>query len=78
MGNDCVLFPNPATSELTINMDENAYSSLNITNNVGTSVLAMQVSKSLTTVNVKDLAPGVYYIRLTGAAGTVVKQFVKM
>ncbi len=78
MGNDCVLFPNPASNELTINMDENAFSSLTITNNVGATVLSSQVNKSLTVLNIKDLTPGVYFIKLTGTAGTVVKQFVKM
>jgi uncharacterized protein YjdB len=72
------IFPNPANDELTVKMDESAYSSFTITNNVGQVMMQQQVSNQQTTVNVRALPAGMYYITLRGDNGTAVHKFMKM
>ena len=73
------IFPNPATSELTIRMDAGAYTSFTITNNVGQEMLIDQpLTHTTTQVNVAILPAGIYYITFRGNNGTNVQKFVKM
>ncbi|MFI5195839.1 MAG: T9SS type A sorting domain-containing protein [Chitinophagales bacterium] len=72
------IYPNPATDELTIKMDEGAYNSFTITNNVGQVLIQQVLTKTLTKVNVKMLPPGLYYVTMKGDNGTMTRKFVKM
>ncbi len=74
---DCVVFPNPATSELTLKMGEGSFTSLAITNSMGAVVMNQSINKASITLEIKNLATGIYYIRLTGSGNNVVKMFVK-
>ncbi len=71
------LFPNPAHEEITISVNENAYNSVTITNNIGQVVAQKQISKGLNTVDVKSLPPAIYYVTFRGDNGITVKRFVK-
>ena len=73
-----IIYPNPATNELTISMDDNAYNSFTITDNVGQVLLSQHLAESATKVNVKDLPAGMYYVTMKGDTGTITKKFVKM
>lgn len=72
------IYPNPATDALTIKMTKNAYTSYTITNQVGQVLVQQQISATQTQVNIKTLAPGLYYITLRGENGTSVQKFVKL
>ena len=72
------IYPNPATDELTIKIDKDAYNSFTITNSVGQVFMQQQLTVTQTTVNVKTLPAGLYYITLRGDNGTKVQKFVKM
>ena len=71
------LFPNPATNEITIQMDGTGYSSFAVTNIMGKVMLQQNISGEETTVNVRELAPAIYFITLRGEKGILVKRFVK-
>ncbi len=73
-----VLYPNPATNELTIKMDREAYNSFSISNSIGQLMLQNSINSSQTKVNVNTLPVGLYYITLRGEHGTKVMKFVKM
>jgi uncharacterized repeat protein (TIGR01451 family) len=72
------IFPNPATDELTIKMDNGAYASFIIANDIGQVMVQQQLSTAQTRVNIKSLSPGLYYITLKGDNGTTVRKLVKM
>ncbi len=72
------IYPNPATDELTIKMDKDAYSSFVITNTMGQVLMQQLLTITQTTINVKTLATGLYYITLKGDSGTKTQKFVKM
>ncbi len=79
------IYPNPTTDELTIKMDDGAYSSFTITNNVGQVLLQQQLNNPTTKVNVKTLPAGMYYVTVKGDNGTnsstgltMTRKFVKM
>ena len=72
------VFPNPAINELTIKMDEGAYSSFTITNSLGQQMTHQSLSVAQTNVNVSNLPAGLYYITFRGANGTKVEKFVKL
>jgi hypothetical protein len=75
-GGDFILYPNPATSELQIRMaDEKA--ELIIVNQVGQVCQRQQLTDKSSKVDINQLAPGIYYVKLTTETGVSVKQFVK-
>ena len=76
--NTVTIFPNPANTELTIQMSPNAYASFTVTNSIGQEMIARPLSTAQTNVNVATLPPGLYYITFRGDNGTSVQKFVKM
>ncbi len=72
------IFPNPATDQLTIVTDNNIYDNLVITNTMGQNMITQKLNSLQTTISMKDLPAGVYFIRLSGEGGSLVKQFVKL
>ena len=71
------IYPNPATDELTVTTKNVTFTSFTISNAIGLQVLAQDISNAQTRMNIKALAPGVYYISLKGAQGSEVRKFVK-
>jgi len=71
------IYPNPAYDELTIKMDEGAYSSFYICNSLGQVLKQQKLSATQTDVNISSLPAGVYYINFAGDNGTDVQKFVK-
>ena len=72
------LYPNPATTELTIKTTGNAYTSYTITNLIGQQMMAGAIIANDTKVNIAVLPAGVYFVTFSGENGDVVKKFVKM
>ncbi len=75
--NNIRLYPNPATDELTIETDENSYSSFSITNTIGQQLMQQSVTDKQTRISVNKLSPGIYYLTLKGTHGSTVRKFVK-
>jgi uncharacterized repeat protein (TIGR01451 family) len=73
-----VLYPNPATNQLIISADEHLYHSFTIANSMGQLMMQDEVRGTNTTINVKLLPAGIYYITFSGASGNEVRKFVKM
>ena len=71
------IFPNPAHSEVTVNISQGAFNSLTITNNVGQVVMQQQLTGTETTVDIKALPAAIYYVTLRGSNGIIVRRFVK-
>lgn len=71
------IFPNPAHDEITISMNENAYSSVTITNNIGQVVAQSTIAKGESTINIKSLPAAIYYVTFRGDGGIAVRRFVK-
>jgi hypothetical protein len=76
--NKVQVYPNPASSEVTIKADNGRYNSFAITNSIGQEVMQQNLTNNETSVNVKALPAGVYYITLKGTDGNVVRKLVKM
>ena len=72
------IYPNPTNETLTIKTQQGIYTNYTITNTVGQVLLQNDLTNTRTTVDVKTLASGLYYITLRGSGGTVVQKFVKM
>ncbi len=78
------IYPNPVNDQLTIKTD-GAYTTLTIANAIGQVVMTRQLdvtstvlSSSPAKVDVKTLAPGVYYLTLKGTQGVKVVKFEKL
>jgi uncharacterized repeat protein (TIGR01451 family) len=78
IANDIQFYPNPATTELTIKMDKDAYSSFVIANEIGQVIMQHQLSALQTKLDISSLQAGLYYITLKGENGIKVQKFVKM
>jgi len=71
------VYPNPVNDQLTIKTD-GTYTSLTVTNTVGQLMMTQQINLSQTTINVKALPAGLYYLTLRGELGAKVVKFEKM
>ncbi len=72
------IFPNPASTEITIKTNGRTYNSFSITNSVGQILREQALQASLTTVNIADMAPGIYFFVFKSTDGKEVKKFVKL
>lgn len=72
------VFPNPASSELTISLEKGNYSTVTITNSVGQQVLSQQLNGQNTKLNIHALPAGSYFVTIKGHDGVQVKQFQKL
>jgi hypothetical protein len=74
-----VLFPNPATTQLTITVDRDvpARSVLEVLDAQGRPIFSRGFSERTTTVDIADLVPGTYLVRtvMNGAAAS--RPFIK-
>jgi uncharacterized repeat protein (TIGR01451 family) len=75
--NKVVVSPNPANDELTIKTENNRYSSLTISNTLGSVLVQQPVTGTQTKVAISSLPPGVYIITLLGNSDQTVSKFVK-
>ena len=74
--NKFVLYPNPATNELTIE-SKTAIDSVSITNMLGQNVLNNTTSNAVEVVDISNLQAGVYLIKVGSEGQTSTKRFVK-
>ena len=72
------IYPNPATDELTIEMNKDDYSSFSISNSLGQVLIKQSLSAPQSNVHIAMLAAGMYYITLKGSNGNIERKFVKM
>ena len=72
------IYPNPANEVLTVKMDNDAYNTLSITNTMGQHIMTLGINNVVSTVNVKALPAGMYYITLKGDSGVKVMKFEKL
>ncbi|MBC7554923.1 MAG: T9SS type A sorting domain-containing protein [Taibaiella sp.] len=71
------VYPNPATDELNIHTTAGRNVQYSITNSIGTTLMSGTLKDADTKLNIKALAAGMYYIKISGDTGVVVKKFVK-
>ncbi len=72
-----LLTPNPATTDLYIQISNAAYSQVSIINTMGQTLITQSITSPQTRINVAALPPGVYYARFAGAGDTRVVRWVK-
>ena len=73
-----LVYPNPASDEVTIIADNTSYSTATFTNVLGQQLLTQSLTASQIKVNVSKLGPGMYYITLRGEGGVKVVKLEKM
>ncbi|MBX2906700.1 MAG: T9SS type A sorting domain-containing protein [Taibaiella sp.] len=74
---DVLLYPNPATDILTLQVGEAAFSSVSITNAIGQEMMHVPMTDHKKLLDVKALPTGVYQVILRGHQGSEVRKFVK-
>ena len=73
------IYPNPGESEITIEVDNNTYKLVTITNTIGRIMQQQPLSNNATKLDIRPLSPGIYYIRLSQENGSYrVAKFVKI
>lgn len=70
------LYPNPAGDLLTVSSDGSAHTA-EILDQLGRKVAAFTMDSAMQELDVHDLAPGIYVLRLTSANGVACGRFVK-
>ncbi len=70
------VYPNPATHQLTIECPV-TNATLSITNLLGQEVLRQEVAEKNFSIDISKLGRGVYFVRVEGRNGFVVKKFLK-
>ncbi len=73
-----IIYPNPATSEVSILAASNTYDEAIITNTVGQIMVQKDLSGSTNVLDIQSLKPGMYYVTLRGRNGTTTGKFLKL
>ena len=73
-----LIFPNPATNELTISCGNYGNTSFRIINNSGQQVLQGKLQNGQTQLNIKSLSQGIYFIKLNGESSKAGLTFLKL
>jgi hypothetical protein len=63
------LFPNPASTSVNLSNPENKTVTMEMFNSVGTLVLSKNATSTISSLDISDLAPGIYFYRITDADG---------
>jgi hypothetical protein len=71
------LYPNPVESTLTIDRNSSDEVVIELYNISGVLVGTTNTEKATTTIDVKTLSPGTYFIRVTGVNNTTTHKFIK-
>jgi hypothetical protein len=71
------LYPNPASDKMTMRTDMTGHSVISVYNLQGQLLLQQQVQQGKTDIDIRELAKGVYIVRLTGNAGAEAGRFIK-
>ncbi len=72
-----ILYPNPADDILTIAAGMTHYNSYTLTNALGQVLQQQDIINNLTTVNIKSLPAGLYYVQVRGNDGVNTQKFIK-
>ncbi len=72
------IFPNPATTELTIKADNEQYHLFTITDQLGRTLISKDLSSPSSKIDIRSLPSGIYHIMLIGEKGTTVRKFTKL
>jgi hypothetical protein len=73
-----LLYPNPATDEISVDISEKAYgSNLAIINIEGQQLITRQITEPKTQIDISTLPSGVYIVRLTGERTVTVGKIIK-
>ena len=72
------IFPDPATNELNVKIDNGIFTSFTITNITGATVMEQNLTSLQTKVDISKLQPGVYNLTVKGQSGISTQKFVKM
>ena len=73
------LYPNPATSQLTISLLDTAEADIRVYDLVGKLMIyeANKLIANKHTLDISSLAAGAFFIRINSEYGTVTKKFIK-
>jgi hypothetical protein len=70
------IYPNPASGNVNIEVSTDNYNSIQLMNGNGQLLLQKQVTENLELIDVSEYQPGIYFIRLSGNAGTKVQKLI--
>ncbi|MDR2980371.1 MAG: T9SS type A sorting domain-containing protein, partial [Bacteroidales bacterium] len=70
------LYPNPANSVVNVKTDV-LFETLEVTNMLGQLIYSAPVTGNQFQINISGYNAGVYFIKLSGSAGSAVKKVVK-
>jgi Secretion system C-terminal sorting domain len=71
------LFPNPVREMLAVSLQDDVFTAYTLTTSMGALVSRQPINAKEFEVDVRALAPGVYYLFFTGNGSVVSRKFVK-
>lgn len=75
--NEIILFPNPVSENLSIDIVDFKNTTLEIYSINGMKIQSRTLSSEHTLINVTEFASGIYVVKITGAKGVSTKRFIK-
>ncbi|MGB0888401.1 MAG: T9SS type A sorting domain-containing protein [Vicingaceae bacterium] len=75
--NNLVVFPNPFTNVLTVNLTKNDNYKYSITDYTGSVVKTGRFSEKTQTINLEVIDKGLYFLNITSSSSSVTKRIVK-
>lgn len=71
------IFPNPAHDALNVNLQDETFTTCTLTTGMGAFISRQPIFNKEFSVEIRNLAPGIYYLFFSGESGIVSRKFVK-
>lgn len=77
LDNAFVIYPNPASNKVNIQLNKFNAATVEITNQLGQIVKSLQLESNNETIDISDLNSGIYFVKTTSENKTSVKKLIK-
>lgn len=73
------LYPNPATNQLFVQLNNQMAQSISIKNTLGQTMVQKNIdsNQTISTINIAQLPAGLYFVQINTTQGTLIQRFVK-
>jgi hypothetical protein len=73
------LYPNPATNQLFVQLNNQMAQSISIKNTLGQTMVQKNIdsNQTISTINIAQLPAGLYFVQINTKQGTIIQRFVK-
>ena len=73
---DILIYPNPASSLITIETNSNEHKTIELTDALGQIIRTINTAENNTNLNIEDVSAGIYFVKIIVNNNSIIKKIV--